>query len=106
MLARVLTGALLGVDAHPVTVEVDASPGMQKIDVVGLPDTAIKESKERVTAAIRNSGYRVPRGHVVINLAPADMRKEGSALDLPIALGILAASDQLADDRLGDLEPI
>ncbi len=102
MLARVLSGALLGVDAHPVAVEVDASPGMQKIDVVGLPDTAIKESKERVTAAIRNSGFRVPRGHVLINLAPADMRKEGSALDLPIALGMLAASDQLSGDVLTD----
>ncbi len=102
MLARVHSCAMLGVDAHPITVEVDASPGLQKIEVVGLPDTAVKESKERVTAAVRNAGFRPPRGRVVINLAPADIPKRGSLYDLPIAMGILAATDQLAGNLLGD----
>ena len=102
MLARVHSCAMLGVDAHPITVEVDASPGMQRIEVVGLPDTAVKESKERVTAALRNAGFRPPRGRVVINLAPADIPKRGSLYDLPMAMGILAATDQLQGEELGN----
>jgi magnesium chelatase family protein len=102
MLARVHSCALLGIDAYALAVEVDSMPGMQKVLMVGLPDVAVKESEQRVGSAIRNSGFRFPRGHVVINLAPADMRKEGSALDLPIAVGMLAASDQLAGVRLGE----
>jgi len=102
MLARVQSCAILGIDSIPVAVEVDASPGMQaKVIIVGLPDTAVKESSERVLAAVKNSGFRAPRGHTVINLAPADIRKEGSALDLPIALGMVAATDQLRSEQLG-----
>jgi len=100
MLARVQSFAINGIDAYPLAVEVDARPGMNKFTMVGLPDAAVRESIERVSTAIRNSGFRTPRGNVVINLAPADMRKEGSALDLPIAIGMLAASEQLPGDKL------
>lgn len=102
MLARVQSCAVFGIDAYPLAVEVDAIPGQNKIEVVGLPDAAVKESRDRVWSAIRNSGFRGPRGRVLVNLAPADMRKEGSALDLPIAMGILAATEQLAGERLAD----
>ncbi len=102
MLARVQSSAVLGIDGIPLAVEVDNSPGMQKLIIVGLPDMAVKESQERVLAAIKNSGFRVPRGLTVVNLAPADIRKEGSALDLPIALGLLAASDQISGAALTD----
>ncbi|HNR31884.1 MAG TPA: magnesium chelatase domain-containing protein, partial [Candidatus Hydrogenedentes bacterium] len=102
MLARVQSCAVFGIDAYPLAVEVDAVPGQWRIEVVGLPDTAVKESRDRVWSAIRNSGFHGPRGRVLVNLAPADMRKEGSALDLPIAIGILAATEQLAGERLAD----
>lgn len=102
MLARVQSCAVLGIEAFPVAIEVDNSPGMNSIRIVGLPDAAVKESQDRVFTALRNSGFRFPRGHLVISLAPADMRKEGSALDLPIAVGMLAASDQLPGLRLSD----
>jgi magnesium chelatase family protein len=95
MLARIHSCAVLGIDGIPLAVEVDCSPGLVKLVIVGLPDLAVKESQERVTSAIRNSGFRLPKGFTVVNLAPADIRKEGSALDLPIALGLLAASEQL-----------
>ena len=96
MLARVQSAAVLGIDAFTVAIEVDNSSGaLNKITMVGLPDAAVKESEDRVRSALRNSGFRFPRGYNVINLAPADIRKEGSALDLPIALGLLAASGQL-----------
>jgi magnesium chelatase family protein len=102
MLARIHACAVMGVEGFPLAVEVDASPGLNKTRVVGLPDAAVKESEDRVSSAIRNSGFRMPRGHIVISLAPADMRKEGSALDLPIAMGMLAASDQLSGMRLAE----
>lgn len=102
MLARIKSAAVLGIDGHPLAVEVDHGPGLPKINVVGLPDTAVKESRDRVTSAIKNSGFRVPRGIIIINLAPADIRKEGSALDLPIALGILAASEQAHGIHIND----
>jgi len=92
----------LGIDGIPLAVEVDNYPGLNKLLIVGLPDAAVKESQERVSSAIRNSGFRFPRGMTVVNLAPADIRKEGSALDLPIALGLLAASEQMHGDKLGD----
>ena len=95
MLARVKSFAVVGIDAFPLAIEVDQRPGMGSIKMVGLPDAAVKESEDRVRSALRNSGFRQPRGNVVVNLAPAGMRKEGSALDLPIALGMLAATDQL-----------
>jgi magnesium chelatase family protein len=102
MLARVHSCAVMGIEGFAVTVEADVSPGLNKLEVVGLPDAAVKESRERVRSAVRNSGFRFPRGVIVVNLAPADMRKEGSALDLPIAVGMLAASDQLSGLKIPD----
>ena len=95
MLARVYSCATVGLDGQLVEVEVDVGPGQPGMFIVGLPDTAIQESKERVRAALRNAGARFPHGHVAVNLAPADLRKGGPAYDLPIALGILLASGQL-----------
>ncbi len=103
MLASVLSSALLGVDAYLVQVETDISDGLPAYNTVGLPDSAIKESKDRVTAAIKNSDLHFPSSRITINLAPADIRKEGSAFDLPIALGILAATGQIDVDRLDSL---
>lgn len=94
MLARVNSGAVLGIDAYVVEVEADVSSGLPAYATVGLPEGAVKESKERVASAIRNSGYLYPLKRVTINLAPADIRKEGAAFDLPIAVGILAATAQ------------
>ncbi len=102
MLARVHSCAVIGIDGVPLSVEVDQRPGTFKVDIVGLPDIAVKESRERVNSAIRNAGFRFPRGYVVVNLAPADIHKKGSALDLPIALGMLAASDQVKPERIND----
>ena len=85
MLARCLSASLHGLEAKPVTVEVDLAPGLPGIQLVGLADKAIQESRERVRSALRNSGFRGPLVRVVINLAPADRRKEGPAFDLPIA---------------------
>ena len=99
MLARVHSGALLGIDPLPLAVEVDNHPGLFKVNIVGLPDAAVRESQDRVGPALKNSGFRFPGGVTVVNLAPADIRKEGSALDLPIALGMLAATGQVAGDR-------
>ncbi|MEA3187821.1 MAG: magnesium chelatase family protein [Chthoniobacter sp.] len=93
MLARVYSAAVLGVEAYEVEIEVNAGSGGQVIIVVGLPDTAVKESKDRVTTAIQNSGYFWPRGRTTINLAPADVKKEGPSFDLPIALGMVAAAE-------------
>ena len=95
MLARCQSASLLGLEACPVTVEVDLAPGLPGLQLVGLPDAAIQESRERVRAALRNSGFRSTLVRVVVNLAPADLRKEGPAFDLPIALALLAASGQL-----------
>lgn len=94
MLVKVPAAALYGIYAYPVTVEVNLSPGLGYA-IVGLPDNAVKESRERVETAIRNSGFNFPRGKIIINLSPADLRKEGTAYDLPIAIGILAASGQV-----------
>ncbi|MCR5809106.1 MAG: YifB family Mg chelatase-like AAA ATPase [Clostridiales bacterium] len=91
MLAKINSYGLIGIEGVPISVEVDLSFGMQRADTVGLPDNAVKESKERVRSAICNSGYSYPEMRVLVNLAPADIRKEGTVYDLPIALGILAA---------------
>ncbi len=96
MLARCSSGALRGVEALPVTVEVDIAPGLPGLRVVGLADAAAQESRERVRGALRNGGLRVPLTRVVVNLAPADLPKAGPGFDLPIALGLLVASQQLA----------
>ncbi len=100
MLSRVHSGSLIGIDAHPVEVEIDVYPGLPSIAVVGLPDSAVKESTARVRSAIVNSGYPFPARRITVNLAPADLKKEGSGFDLPIALGILTALDLLPADRL------
>lgn len=92
MLAILRTAAIFGVEAYPVSVEVDVSDGgLPAITLVGLPDASVRESRDRVQSAIRNSGFEFPRRHVTVNLSPADIRKVGSAFDLPIALGVLAA---------------
>lgn len=95
MLATLLSSAVSGVDALMIEVEVDIGAGLPQMNVVGLPDGAIKESRDRVRSALKNSGYECPPRRITVNLAPADVRKEGSAYDLPIALGILAATGQL-----------
>ncbi len=94
MLAKVTSCALLGLEGIPVQVEVDASRGLPSFTIVGLPDAAVKESSERVRAAIKNSGLMFPRKRLTVNLAPADIRKAGPAYDLPIAVGILIVSEQ------------
>jgi magnesium chelatase family protein len=100
MLAKVFSFGLLGIEAYPIEIEVDVSRGLPAITLVGLADTAIKESKERVKAAIKNSGFDWPAERITINLAPSDLKKEGASLDLAIALGILAATQQLDSQRL------
>jgi magnesium chelatase family protein len=100
MLARCNSAALVGLEARAVAVEVDIAPGLPGLLMVGLPDAAVQESRERVRAAVRNSGLRMPLTRVIVNLAPADLRKEGPAFDLPIALAVLAASGQLAPQAL------
>jgi len=92
MLAKVLSSAVIGIDAYVVEVEVDISKGLPSFSTVGLPEGAVRESKERVKAAIKNSGYHFPSDRITVNLAPADIKKEGSAFDLPMAIGILAAT--------------
>ncbi len=100
MLAKAYSFGLNGLDAYPVTIEVDLARGLPAMTIVGLPDNAIKESKERVRSAIRNSGFDFPCGRITINLAPADTKKEGPAFDLAIALGILAAAEKIPGDTL------
>ena len=100
MLAKVLSCAVLGLDGELVDVEVDRGRGLPSFVLVGLPDAAVKESGQRVEAAIKNSGLTWPRARLTINLAPANLRKEGPAYDLPIALGVLAASEQVPPDAL------
>ncbi len=100
MLAKVYSTSLFGIDAYPVEIEVDVASGLPAVIVVGLPDAAVKESKERVKSAINNCGYKHPIRRITINLAPADTKKEGPGFDLPIALGILAASEQLDAEKM------
>lgn len=100
MLARIYSCAVIGLDGVLVEVEVDTSPGLPGMVIVGLPDTAVQESRERAQSAIKNTGLAYPRKRVTVNLAPASVRKEGPAYDLPIALGVLAASDQIPSQAL------
>lgn len=100
MLAKVCSAAVNGIEAYPVEVEVNVGFGDTLVILLGLPDAAVKESKDRVSTALTNSGYKFPMGRTTINLAPADVKKEGPSFDLPIALGILAASEQLETDQL------
>ncbi len=98
MLSKINSCAVIGLDCELVEVEMDISPGLGNITVVGLPDTAVQESKERVRAAIKNSGFKYPTTRITINLAPADIKKAGPAYDLPIAIGLLKASKQIEAD--------
>ena len=104
MLALIHTRASLGVSAPPVTVEVHLSGGLPALSIVGLPETGVRESRERVRSALLNAGFDFPARRITINLAPADLPKEGGRFDLPIALGILAASGQIPADSLNDYE--
>jgi magnesium chelatase family protein len=100
MLAAIQSAAVLGIDAYDVTVEVDVARGLPQWITVGLPASAVKESRERVSAALLNSGFTVPPRRITTNLAPADIRKEGTAFDLPIALGVLVGAGELDADML------
>src|SRR5258705_4687806 len=102
MLARLQSAAVFGVEAFPVQIEVDVSFGLPSFIMVGLPDATVRESRDRVRLAIRNSGLVFPPHRVTVNLAPADVRKAGSSFDLPIALGVLATTGQLAPAALDD----
>src|ERR1700730_13651686 len=100
MLAKVCSAAVNGVEAYPVEVEVNAGFGDTLIVIVGLPDEAVKESRDRVLTALINSGFNFTFGRTTINLAPADVKKEGPSFDLPIAIGMLAATEQITTDQL------
>lgn len=100
MLSRVFCASTIGVDARLIEVEVNMSGGVPKYFLVGLPDRAVSESKDRIDAALKNAGAHFPRGKITVNLAPADLPKEGSAFDLPIAVSLLAVSDQIETDKL------
>lgn len=102
-LAKVYSSSLLGIDAYLVEVEADITGGMPYFATVGLPEGAVREAKERVASAVKNSGFSFPRQKVTINLAPADIKKEGSAFDLPMAVGILAATGQLGREDFSDV---
>src|SRR5215472_6149061 len=100
MLAKVCSAAVSGIEAYPVEVEVNAGYGDTIIVIVGLPDAAVKESRDRVTTALINSGFAFTFGRTTINLAPADVKKEGPSFDLPIAIGMVAASEQMESNQL------
>ena len=102
MLSHVLSAAVRGVSSYLVRVEVNLSPGLPAFAVVGLAENAVREGRERVGAALRNTGFPLPPRRVTVNLAPADVRKEGSAFDLPLAVGLLAASGFVPADALGN----
>ncbi|MFZ4464721.1 MAG: magnesium chelatase domain-containing protein, partial [Bacteroidales bacterium] len=101
MLVKTFGSALFGIEAIPITIEVNIDKGIQFF-LVGLPDSAVKESQQRIEAALGNTGYKYPKQKIVINMAPADIRKEGSSYDLPIAIGIMAASGQVESNQLSD----
>jgi magnesium chelatase family protein len=102
VLASLCSAAVFGVDAYPVQIEVDVSFGLPHFSMVGLPDATVKESRDRVRSAIKNSGFEFPPHRITVNLAPADVRKGGSSFDLPIALGLLATSGQVARRSIDD----
>ena len=100
MLARVRSASLHGIEAATVFVEVDVTSGLPSFTTVGLPDSTVRESRDRVRAAIKNSGFEFPQERITVNLAPADLRKEGAAFDLPTAVAILTATGLVKPDRL------
>ncbi len=103
MIAEIHSGAVVGIDGYGVSVEIDIARGLPTFTIVGMPDAAVRESRERVSAALRNNGFRLPGSRITVNLAPADIRKEGSSFDLPIAIGILHASGQAAFPMPADM---
>ncbi|MFA6321349.1 MAG: YifB family Mg chelatase-like AAA ATPase [Candidatus Omnitrophota bacterium] len=102
MIAKIFSSCVIGVEAHEVTVETDTGGGLPGINIVGLPDAAVKESRDRIKSAIKNSDFSFPARKITINLAPADIKKEGSSFDLPIALSILASEGAIDSSSLGD----
>jgi len=100
MLSKLYSAAISGLSAYLIEIEVDIARGLPAVSIVGLPDTAVKESKDRVRTAIKNSGFPYPSGRITINLAPADIKKEGPCFDLAIALGILAAQGKVNPEKL------
>ena len=102
MFTRINSMGIFGIDAYSVGIEVDSAGGFPGFDIVGLPDAAVKESRDRVRAAIKNSGFALPKGKITVNLAPADIKKEGSLYDLPIAIGILCCLGEISSDALQD----
>ena len=102
MLVKTYGCALIGIQALLITIEVNIDQGIQFF-MVGLPDNAVRESHQRIESALKNNGFRIPGKKIVINMAPADIRKEGSSYDLPIAIGILAASEMIKTDKLEKL---
>ena len=102
MLSKIFSSATYGIDAYLVEVETNVEQQIPGFIIVGLPDIAVKESRERVTAAIKNSGYKFPIRKITVNLATADVKKEGSAFDLPIAIGLLEANNVLNGNNFSD----
>src|SRR4051794_14728003 len=92
MLARVTSAAVVGIQAAPIHVEVDVAAGLPGYNIVGLPDAGVKEGRVRIRGALENSGFKLPARRVIVNLAPADLRKDGAAFDVPIAVGVLCAA--------------
>jgi len=103
MLANVFTGSVIGIDGYKITAEVDTISTIPSFTIVGLPDAAVSESKERIRSAIKNSGYEFPTKKIVVNLAPADIKKEGSGFDLPMAVGVLASNGDIDPEKLQDV---
>src|SRR5690554_3249455 len=99
MLARIMSGAVLGIEAYLVEVEVDISFGLTAFRIVGLPDGAVRESRLRIPSALENAGHEMPQKKITVNLAPADIRKDGTAFDLPMAVGVLAAYGAIPQER-------
>lgn len=102
MISQILSATVIGLDVYKIMVEVDINNSLPSVSIVGLPDTAISEAKERVRSAIKNSGYEFPNKKVVVNLAPADIRKVGSNYDLPIAIGILSKNGTISQKEFND----
>ena len=102
MLSRTYSASVLGLEAYFIEIEVDIASGLPAVIVVGLPDAAVKESKDRIKSAVKNSLFEYPTKRITVNLAPADVKKEGPSFDLPIALGLLAATGQLSAEGLKD----
>ncbi len=96
MYSKILTGSIMGIDAETVTVETDISSGLPNMTIVGLPDTSVREAKERIRSALRNAGYQFPPKRITVNLSPADSKKEGTHFDLPIAVGVMVASGEIS----------